>query len=269
MRLAAIKLLQQQQIFSPVAAEWRPAFVEALRAAVRDPKVRAAALEVLSLFKDRPTQELLLEGIRKPERGARAPAGGAAALEHRCPRRCDRRCQRADEHRSDAEEQGGAGSGRPHPGRRPGFGWHAGRGARERRLSRRRAPVGRHGDQPSVARRPAQGAAGSALWSSPAAPPRASRLQRAPPSRRGISRSTSRRCRGSADEDAGRAGGVLRLASSARFGRSSIATGAHSHGGRPPPRRRDRTRRQCLYRRRFSSCSTSATRSIAASAPRR
>ena len=66
-RLAAIKLLQQLQIFSPVAAEWRPAFVEALRAAVRDPKVRAAALEVLSLLKDRPTQELLLEGIRSPK----------------------------------------------------------------------------------------------------------------------------------------------------------------------------------------------------------
>ncbi len=65
-RLAAIKLLQQKQFFSAVAAEWRPAFVEALRTAVRDPKVRPAALEVLSLFKDRATQELLLEGIRKP-----------------------------------------------------------------------------------------------------------------------------------------------------------------------------------------------------------
>lgn len=67
-RLAAIKLLQQQQIFSPIAAEWRPAFVAGLRAAVADPKLRAAALEILSLFKDRPTQERLLEGIRKPKR---------------------------------------------------------------------------------------------------------------------------------------------------------------------------------------------------------
>jgi len=67
-RLAAIKLLQQQQIFSSVAAEWRPAFVEALRTAVRVPALRAAALEVLSLFKDRPTQELLLQGIRQPKR---------------------------------------------------------------------------------------------------------------------------------------------------------------------------------------------------------
>lgn len=65
-RLAAIKLLQQKQFFSSVAAEWRPAFVDALRAAVRDRKVRPAALEVLSLFKDRATQEQLLEGIRKP-----------------------------------------------------------------------------------------------------------------------------------------------------------------------------------------------------------
>jgi len=65
-RLAAIKLLQQKQFFSSVAAEWRPAFVDALRAAVKDRKVRPAALEVLSLFKDRATQEQLLEGIRRP-----------------------------------------------------------------------------------------------------------------------------------------------------------------------------------------------------------
>jgi hypothetical protein len=65
-RLAAIKLLQQKQFFSSSAAEWRPAFVDALRGAVRDRQVRPAALEVLSLFKDRPTQELLLEGINKP-----------------------------------------------------------------------------------------------------------------------------------------------------------------------------------------------------------
>jgi len=65
-RLAAIKLLQQKQFFSAVAAEWRPEFVEALRTAVQDPKVRPAALEVLSLFKDRATQELLLEGIHTP-----------------------------------------------------------------------------------------------------------------------------------------------------------------------------------------------------------
>ena len=67
-RLAAIKLLQQKQIFSSTAADWRPAFVEALRAAVHEPRLRAAALEVLSLFKDRPTQELLLQGIRNPRR---------------------------------------------------------------------------------------------------------------------------------------------------------------------------------------------------------
>ena len=78
-RLAAIKLLQQQQFFSPVAAEWRPVFVDALRAAVADPKVRAAALEVLSLMKDRPTQELLLGGIRDPK-GALVPLPEALRL---------------------------------------------------------------------------------------------------------------------------------------------------------------------------------------------
>ena len=67
-RLAAIKLLQHKQIFSSVAADWRPAFIEALRAAVREPRLRAAALQVLSLYKDRPTQELLLQGIREPKR---------------------------------------------------------------------------------------------------------------------------------------------------------------------------------------------------------
>lgn len=67
-RLAAMKLLQQKQFFSSSAAEWRPAFVEALRSAVNSRQVRPAALEVLSLFKDRPTQELLLEGIRKPKK---------------------------------------------------------------------------------------------------------------------------------------------------------------------------------------------------------
>jgi hypothetical protein len=67
-RLAAIRLLQQKQFVSPVAAEWRPAFVEALRSALAEPRLRAAALEVLSLYKDRPTQERLIEGIRNPKR---------------------------------------------------------------------------------------------------------------------------------------------------------------------------------------------------------
>jgi hypothetical protein len=67
-RLAALKLLQQNRIFSSVAAEWRPAFLEALRSARDAPRLRLAALEVLSALKDRQTQELLLEGIRKPKR---------------------------------------------------------------------------------------------------------------------------------------------------------------------------------------------------------
>jgi hypothetical protein len=67
-RLAALKLLQQKQIFSSTAAEWRPAYVEALRAALDEPKLQKAALEILSGLKDRQTQELLLEGIRKPKK---------------------------------------------------------------------------------------------------------------------------------------------------------------------------------------------------------
>jgi hypothetical protein len=66
-RLAALRLLQQKQIFSSIAAEWRPDFIEALRRALDEPKLRTAALEILSAFKDRKTQELLLEGIRKPK----------------------------------------------------------------------------------------------------------------------------------------------------------------------------------------------------------
>jgi hypothetical protein len=66
-RLAAMRLLQQKQIFSSVASEWRPAYLEALRTALDEPKLRIAALEILSAFKDRKTQGLLLEGIRKPK----------------------------------------------------------------------------------------------------------------------------------------------------------------------------------------------------------
>ena len=67
-RLAALRLLQHQQIVSSVAAEWRPAYIEALRVALDEPKLRSAALEILSALKDRQTQELLLEGIRQPKR---------------------------------------------------------------------------------------------------------------------------------------------------------------------------------------------------------
>jgi hypothetical protein len=66
-RLAALRLLQHKQIFSAVAAEWRPAYIEALRTALDEPKLRSAALEILSALKDRTTQELLLEGIRQPK----------------------------------------------------------------------------------------------------------------------------------------------------------------------------------------------------------
>jgi hypothetical protein len=78
-RRAALKLLQQKQFFSSVAAEWRPAFIDALRAALDEPTLRLAALEVLSAHKDRQTQDLLLEGIRKP-RQALVPVEHALRL---------------------------------------------------------------------------------------------------------------------------------------------------------------------------------------------
>lgn len=78
-RLAALKLLQQQQIVSSIAADWKPAFIEALRAALDEPKLRKAALEILSAFKDPQTQALLLEGIRKPKK-ALVPADHALRL---------------------------------------------------------------------------------------------------------------------------------------------------------------------------------------------
>ena len=67
-RLAAIRLLQQKQFFSPIADEWRPQFIDALRGAVDEPKLRMVALEILSALKDRTAQELLLQGIRQPKR---------------------------------------------------------------------------------------------------------------------------------------------------------------------------------------------------------
>ena len=78
-RLAALRLLQHKQIFSSVAAEWRPAYLDALRTALDEPKLRSAALEILSGLKDRKTQALLLEGIRQPRR-ALVPADQALRL---------------------------------------------------------------------------------------------------------------------------------------------------------------------------------------------
>src|SRR5688500_1390530 len=45
-RLASLRLLQHKQIFSSVAAEWRPAYIDALRMALDQPKLRSAALEI-------------------------------------------------------------------------------------------------------------------------------------------------------------------------------------------------------------------------------
>lgn len=78
-RLAALRLLQHKQIFSSVAAEWRPAYIDALRSALDEPKLRGAALEILSGLKDRQTQQLLLEGIRQP-RQALVPVEQALRL---------------------------------------------------------------------------------------------------------------------------------------------------------------------------------------------
>jgi hypothetical protein len=78
-RLAALRLLQHKQIFSSVAAEWRPAYLDALRTALDEPRLRSAALEILSGLKDRQTQELLLAGIRQPKRAV-VPADQALRL---------------------------------------------------------------------------------------------------------------------------------------------------------------------------------------------
>ena len=78
-RLAALRLLQHKQIFSSISAEWRPAYLEALRKALDEPKLRTLALEILTALKDRKTQELLLNGIRKPKQ-ALVPVGRALRL---------------------------------------------------------------------------------------------------------------------------------------------------------------------------------------------
>jgi hypothetical protein len=72
-RLGALQVLKLLAIASPTSAAWRPQFLAALRVAVRDPELRAAALEVLSQQRDRPTQEWLLEGLREPEKALVPP----------------------------------------------------------------------------------------------------------------------------------------------------------------------------------------------------
>jgi hypothetical protein len=72
-RLGALQVLKLLAIASPTAAAWRPQFLAALRAAVRDPELRAAALEVLSQQRDRITQEWLLEGLREPQKALVPP----------------------------------------------------------------------------------------------------------------------------------------------------------------------------------------------------
>jgi len=72
-RLAALGLLKLLAISSPTFAEWRPAFLEALRHALSEPVLRPAALEVLTHERDRPTQEKLLAGLREPDQALVPP----------------------------------------------------------------------------------------------------------------------------------------------------------------------------------------------------
>src|ERR1700674_4334209 len=65
-RLAALGLLKLLAISSPTFPDWRPMFLEALRSALSEPTLRAAALEVLTHEGDRSTQEKLLAGLRDP-----------------------------------------------------------------------------------------------------------------------------------------------------------------------------------------------------------
>jgi hypothetical protein len=72
-RLAALGLLKQLAISSPTFPEWRPLFLEALRRALSEPELRAAALEVLTNERDRYTQEKLLAGLRDPDQALVPP----------------------------------------------------------------------------------------------------------------------------------------------------------------------------------------------------
>lgn len=72
-RLAALGLLKQLAFSSPTFPEWRPLFLDALRRALSEPELRAAALEVLTQERDRPTQEKLLAGLREPDQALVPP----------------------------------------------------------------------------------------------------------------------------------------------------------------------------------------------------
>lgn len=67
-RLKALGVLKLFAIASPTAADWRPQYLAALRAAVAAPELRLSVLEVLSHMHDRATREQLLEGLRDPAR---------------------------------------------------------------------------------------------------------------------------------------------------------------------------------------------------------
>lgn len=63
-RLAALYALKGLTMASPTAAQWRPRFADALRAASEDPKVSKAALNTLVEMGDTRTRERLLAGLK-------------------------------------------------------------------------------------------------------------------------------------------------------------------------------------------------------------
>ncbi len=63
-RLEALHQLKVLAFSSPTFPDWRPDFLDALRAALREATLRTAALEVLTQQKDRSTVEQLLAGLR-------------------------------------------------------------------------------------------------------------------------------------------------------------------------------------------------------------
>jgi hypothetical protein len=75
MRLSAHGLLNAARFHAAAFPEWRPRYLDALRAASRakDAKLRAAAFEALAYMKDKPAQQALIDGLTKPAKAPVAP----------------------------------------------------------------------------------------------------------------------------------------------------------------------------------------------------
>ncbi|HZF55500.1 MAG TPA: hypothetical protein VE093_42920 [Polyangiaceae bacterium] len=67
-RLGALGILKQLAISSPTFAEWRADYLSALRAAIDVPELRLPAFATLLQMGDRSAREMLLDGLRVPER---------------------------------------------------------------------------------------------------------------------------------------------------------------------------------------------------------